>query len=126
MFDVNKVILIGRLGKDPEGKFTPSGVSVHNFSIATSERWKDKESGEKKESTTWHNIVAWRMEWITKHVSKGDAVYIEGKLQTRSYEKDGHKVYVTEVVADTVNLLSASVKGKDGEGRTQTAEAPWD
>ena len=103
---LNKVQLIGHLGKDPELKYTPSGVAVANFSIATNESWKDQE-GNLQERTEWHNIVAWRKlaeicgEWL----KKGKRIYIEGKLQTRSYEKDGVKKYMTEIVADDMIML---------------------
>jgi single-strand DNA-binding protein len=102
---VNKVILVGHLGKDAEAKFTPSGVSVTRFSVATSRRWKDQASGEWKEETDWHNVTQWRAENLAQYLTKGKQVYVEGKLQTRSYEKDGEKKYSTEVVADEVILL---------------------
>ncbi len=95
----NLVILIGRLGKDPELKYTPGGKAVCNFSLATSEKWKDQ-SGEVQEKTEWHKIVAWGKpaENSAKWLSKGKLVYIEGKLQTRSWEKDGQTHYTTEIV----------------------------
>jgi single-strand DNA-binding protein len=103
---VNKVILIGNLGRDAETKFTPSGVAVSNFPIATSRRWKDQQTGEWKEETDWHNVVLWRQENVANYLTKGKQIYLEGRLQTRSYEdKDGQKKYVTEVVADDVILL---------------------
>jgi single-strand DNA-binding protein len=109
---VNKVILVGHLGKDAETKFTPSGASVTRFSVATSRRWKDQQSGEWKEETDWHNISLWRSENLAPYLTKGKQVYVEGRLQTRSYEdKDGQKKYSTEVVADDVILL-----GGRGEG----------
>lgn len=109
---VNKVILLGNLGRDAETRFTPSGVSVSRFSVATSRRWKDQQSGEWKEETDWHNISLWRAENLAQYLTKGKQVYVEGRLQTRSYEdKDGKKVYATEVVADDVILL-----GGRGEG----------
>ena len=105
---VNKVILIGRLGKDAETKFTPSGVSVTKFSIATSRRWKDQTSGEWKEETDWSNVTLWRGENVSPYLTKGKQVYVEGRLQTRSYEdKEGKKVWATDVVADDVILLSS-------------------
>ena len=110
---VNKVILLGHLGKDAETKFTPSGTSVTNFTLATNRRWKDQQTGEWKEETDWHRIVLWRSENISNYLLKGKQVYIEGRLQTRSYDdKEGQKVYVTEVVADDVILLSS----QRGEG----------
>lgn len=97
---VNKVVLLGRLGKDPEVRYTGSGAAVANFSLATDETYKDR-SGEKQQKTEWHNIVAWGKTveaFIQPYLHKGDLVYIEGKLQTRSWEKDGVKKYTTEIV----------------------------
>ena len=111
---VNKVILIGRLGKDAESKFTQSGTSVATFSIATSWRQKDQQTGEWKEHTDWHNIVFWRSENVAPYLLKGTQVYIEGRLQTRNYEnKEGKKVYVTEVVAEELILLGGRQGGAD-------------
>src|SRR5215471_19846826 len=110
---VNKVILIGRLGKDAESKFTPSGTSVATFSIATSWRQKDQQTGEWKEHTDWHNIVFWRAENVAPYLTKGTQVYVEGRLQTRNYEnKEGRKVYVTEVVAEELILLGGRQSGE--------------
>jgi single-strand DNA-binding protein len=108
MSGVNKVILIGRLGKDPEVRNLDNGAVVANFSIATSESYKDRTTGEKKEITEWHNIVLWRglAEIAQKYLRKGDMVYIEGKLRTRSWEKEGVTRYTTEIVADNMNMLS--------------------
>jgi len=108
---VNKVILIGNLGKDAESKFTPNGTSVATFSIATSWRQKDQQTGEWKDQTDWHNIVLWRSENVVPYLTKGTQVYIEGRLHTRSYEKDGKKQYFTEVIAEELILLG----GKRGE-----------
>lgn len=109
---VNKVILVGRLGKDAETKFTPSGVPVTRFSVATNRRWKDQQSGEWKEETDWANVVLWRQENVGQYLTKGKQVYVEGRLQTRSYDdKDGKKVYATEVVADDVILLGGRSEG---------------
>src|ERR1700690_679445 len=103
---VNKVTLIGHLGRDAETKFTPAGVAVTKFSIATSRRWKDQTSGEWKEETDWHNVVLWRAENLANYLLKGKQVYVEGRLQTRSYEdKDGKKLWFTEVGAEDVILL---------------------
>jgi single-strand DNA-binding protein len=114
---VNKVILLGNLGKDAETKFTPSGVARTTFSVATSRRWKDQQTGEWKEETDWHNIVLWRSENLGNYLTKGKKVYVEGRLQTRSYEdKDGKKVYSTEVVADDVILVSSRDEGSGGGG----------
>ncbi len=107
---VNKVILIGNLGRDAETKFTPNGTARTTFSIATSRRWKDQQTGEWKEETDWHNVVLWRQENLANYLLKGKQVFVEGRLQTRNYEdKDGRKVYVTEVVAEDVILLGGRV-----------------
>ena len=102
---VNKVILIGNLGKDAESKFTPNGTSVATFSIATSWRQKDQATGEWKDQTDWHNITLWRSENVVPYLTKGTQVYVEGRLHTRSYEKDGKKQYFTEVIAEELILL---------------------
>lgn len=109
MSGVNKVILIGRLGKDPEVRNLDNGVSVANFTMATSETYKDRTTGEKKETTEWHNIVLWRglAEVTQKFLHKGDLVYIEGKLRTRSWEKEGVTRYTTEIVADNMTMLGS-------------------
>jgi single-strand DNA-binding protein len=110
MAGINKVILVGRLGKDPEVRYTPSGATVANFTMATSEEWKDKESGEKQERTEWHRIVAWRRlgEICGEYLRKGKQVYIEGKLQTRSWDdRDGNKRYTTEIVASSMQMLDS-------------------
>ena len=112
---VNKVILVGHLGKDAETKFTPSGVAKTTFSVATSRRWKDQQTGEWKEETDWANIVLWRSENVANYLTKGKQVYVEGRLSTRSYEdKDGQKKWITEVVADDVILLGG--RGGDAGG----------
>ena len=110
---VNKVILVGNLGRDAETKFTPSGVARTTFSVATTRRWKDQQSGEWKDETDWHNIVLWRSENVANYLTKGKQVYVEGRLQTRSYDdKDGQKRYTTEVVADEVILLGGRGGGE--------------
>lgn len=109
---VNKVILIGHLGRDAETKYTPSGVPMCRFSVATNRRWKDQQTGEWKEETDWSNVVLWRQEALSNYLTKGKQVYVEGRLQTRSYDdKDGKKVYSTEVVADEVILLGGRAEG---------------
>ena len=103
---VNKVILIGNLGRDAETKFTSSGAAVTKFAVATTRSWKDQQTNEWKEETNWTNVVVWRQENLANYLTKGKQVYVEGRLQTRSYDdKDGKKVYTTEVVADEVILL---------------------
>lgn len=113
MSGVNKVIIVGRLGKDPEIRHLESGVAVASFSVATSETYKDRTTGEKKEITEWHNVVLWRglAEVAEKYLNKGDMVYIEGKLRTRSWEKDGVTRYTTEVVGDNMTMLSPKSSG---------------
>jgi len=115
MAGVNKVILVGRLGRDPEIRYTPDGTAVANFSIATSDEWTDKGTQERKERTEWHRIVAWRRlgEICGEYLSKGRQVYVEGKLQTRSWEKDGVTRYTTEIVASDVQFLGG--KGDTGD-----------
>lgn len=100
--------MVGRLGKDPEVRNLDSGVAVANFTLATSESYKDKTTGEKKEVTEWHNIVLWRglAEIAQRYLHKGDMVYVEGKLRSRSWEKEGVTRYITEVVADNMTMLS--------------------
>lgn len=107
---VNKVILLGRLGQDPELKYTPSGAAVCNFSVATSESWTDKNSGQKNEKTEWHRVVVWGKlaELCNQYLSKGRQAFIEGKLQTRAWDdKDGNKRYTTEIAATTVQFIGA-------------------
>jgi single-strand DNA-binding protein len=113
---VNKVILLGHLGKDAETKFTPSGVAKTSFTIATNRRWKDQQTGEWKEETDWHNCTMWRAENVANYLQKGKQVYVEGRLQTRSYEQDGQKKYFTEVICDDLVLLGSGGRG-GGEGQ---------
>jgi single-strand DNA-binding protein len=120
MASVNKAILIGNLGRDPELKYTQSGQAVTNFSIATNERWKDK-NGETQERTEWHRIVVWgkTAENCVQYLEKGRSVYVEGRLQTREYEdKDGIKRNTTEIVANQVTFLGGrgGVGGAGGGG----------
>lgn len=113
MSGVNKVILVGRLGKDPEVRTLESGITNARFSMATSETYKDKTTGEKKEITEWHNVILWRglADVAAKYVHKGDMIYIEGRLQTRSYEKDGVTRYTTEVVGNEMVMLGNKPSG---------------
>ena len=111
MLGVNKVILIGNLGKDPELRRTSNGNSVASFTIATTERWNDKNSGGKQEHTEWHNIVVWGKlaELAHQYLKKGKSVYIEGKISTRSWDdKDGIKRYKTEIVANQLQFLGSA------------------
>ena len=116
MSGVNKVILVGRLGKDPEVRNLENGAVVANFSIATTETYKDRTTGERKEITEWHNIVLWRgiAEVAQKYLHKGDMVYIEGKLRTRSWEKDNVTRYTTEIVGDQMTMLTPKSGGGGG------------
>ena len=108
MAGINKVILVGNLGKDPEVRYLEGGTAVANFPIATSETFKDKTSGERKTNTEWHNIVVWRglAEIAEKYLKKGSQIYLEGKLRTRQWQdKDGNSRYTTEIVADNLQML---------------------
>lgn len=122
MSGVNKVILIGRLGKEPEVRNLENGAVVANFTMATSESYKDKVTGEKKEVTEWHNIVLWRglAEISQKYLHKGDLVYIEGKLKTRSWEKEGVTRYTTEIVADNMTMLGSKGGGGGNAGNSSS------
>jgi single-strand DNA-binding protein len=122
MAGVNKVILVGNLGKDPEVRHLEGGAAVANFPMATTETYKDK-NGNRNEQTEWHNIVVWRglAEVAEKYLKKGMTIYIEGKLRTRSWDdKEGHKRYTTEIVGDTFTILSKketnSSSGNDDAG----------
>jgi single-strand DNA-binding protein len=117
MGSVNKVILIGRLGQDPEVRYTNNSRPVCNLSIATSEQWKDKRTGEKQEKTEWTRVSVWgdMAENCGKYLAKGRECYVEGRLRTRSYDKDGQKHYATEVVADRVVFLGGG--SSEGRGR---------
>ncbi|GAB4253634.1 MAG: single-stranded DNA-binding protein [Ekhidna sp.] len=120
MSGVNKVILVGRLGKDPEVRHLENGATVANFSMATSETYKDRQTGERREQTEWHNVVLWRglAEVAEKYVKKGDMIYVEGKLRTRSWEKDGITRYTTEVVGDNMTMLGGGGGSNAGGGPT--------
>lgn len=121
---VNRVILIGNLTKDPEQRFTGSGTAVCNFSLATNEKYKDK-SGEWQERAEFHNIVAWSKlaEICGKYLKKGKQVYIEGRIQTRSYnDKSGNKKYITEIVADQMQMLGSREAQGEVQGKTQQEE----
>ena len=125
MRGVNKVILIGNLGRDPEIRYTRDGTAVANLNLATSDSWKDSQ-GQRQERTEWHRVVAWdKLAEIAKeYLAKGKQVYIEGRLQTRSWEdKDGHKRYTTEVRADQMVMLGGR-GGDDGGGGARDAGPP--
>ena len=117
---VNKVILIGNLGSDPEVKYTPDGVPVANFSLATSESWNDRNTGERQERTEWHRLVLWRKlaEIASQYLKKGAKIYVEGKLQTRSWDdQSGQKRYMTEIVVNEMEMLDSRGEGGGGGGR---------
>ena len=127
MGSLNKVMLIGNLGKDPEVRAIPSGAKVANFSIATTESYTDKNTNQKVDKTEWHNIVMWRglAEVAEKYLRKGSQVYIEGRLQTRSWDhQNGQKRYTTEVVADQMVMLGrpGGNRSEGGEGGYQRSE----
>jgi single-strand DNA-binding protein len=115
---INKVILIGNLGRDPEIRYTQDGQAVVNFPLATTLEWRDKATGEKRDKTEWHRIVAFRKlaEICGEYLSKGRQVYIEGRLQTRSYEQDGVTKYITEVVASDMQMLGSKSDSSSGAG----------
>ena len=118
MASVNKAILVGNLGSDPDIRYTPSGTAVANFSLATNEQWTNKD-GEKTEKTEWHRIVAWGRlgEICGEYLKKGSQVYIEGRIQTRAWEdRDGNKRYTTEIIAQAMQMLGSSMK--EGQARS--------
>ncbi len=132
---VNKVILVGNLGADPDMRFTPSGQGVCELRVATSESWNDK-NGQRQERVEWHRIVVWgkRAEVCSKYLSKGRQVYVEGRIQTRTYDdKDGNKRYITEVIANDVQFLGggkgeggAAAGGASGKARDEGPPPPSD
>lgn len=126
MGSVNKVILIGNLGRDPEVRYTTSGTPVANFTMATTDKWNDAASGERKEKTEWHRIVVWakQAEIVGEYLRKGRQVYVEGSLQTREWtDRDGNKRYTTEVRAQRVQMLGR--RGDDeGSGVSERSAAP--
>lgn len=128
MASVNKVILIGNLGADPELRYTPSGAAVANFNIATTEKWKDRD-GQLQERTEWHRIVLWsrQAEIAKEYLRKGSAVYIEGRIQNRSYDdKDGVKKYITEIIGQRMQLLGGRTQGASDSGSSQPPPVPPD
>jgi single-strand DNA-binding protein len=122
MASVNKVILVGNLGRDPETRYSPDGAAIANVSIATTDRWKDKNSGEMKEATEWHRVVFFNRlaEIAGEYLRKGRPVYIEGRLRTRKYtDKEGVERYTTEIVADQMQMLGSR------EGAGAPPPIPW-
>lgn len=126
MASVNKVIIIGNLGADPEVRALPSGESVANLRIATTDRWKDKASGEMKESTEWHRVSFFGRiaEVCGEYLSKGSQVYVEGKIQTRKYEKDGQDHYSTEIRGMSMQMLGSKAAAGDKPAAPATAKKP--
>ena len=122
MAGLNKVMLIGNLGRDPEIRYSQQGTAMVNFSIATSEQWNDKNTGEKQERTEWHRVVAFGKpaEILEKYLSKGSKVYIEGRIQTRNYEKDGQTHYTTEIVVREFQFLGGRQDNQGGGGNYQS------
>ena len=112
---INKVILVGNVGQDPETRYMPNGGAVTNLSIATSETWKDKNNGEQQERTEWHRVVFYQRlaEIAAEYVKKGSKLYIEGSLRTRSWEQDGVKRYATEIIANEMHMLDSRSGGQD-------------
>lgn len=128
---VNKVILLGTFGRDPEIRYMPNGGAVCNFSIATSETWKDKNTGEQQEKTEWHKCVAFQKpaEIIGEYMKKGSKIYLEGKLQTRKWEKEGVDMYTTEIKVDEFQFVGDRQGGGNqggGQGGGQQQAAPAD
>jgi single-strand DNA-binding protein len=124
MASVNKVIVVGNLGKDPETRFLPDGKAVCNFSVATTDTWKDKATGEKKEATEWHRISTFGRlaEICGEYLKKGSQVYIEGKLRTRKWQdKEGQDRYTTEIIADAMQMLGSRSGMGAGEPREPSA-----
>lgn len=136
---VNKAIILGRLGQDPDTRYMPNGDAVTNISVATSERWKDKQTGELKEKTEWHRVTAYRQqaELLSKHFQKGQEIYLEGRLQTRKWtDKDNVERYTTEIVLETFSFVGSKPEGgqrqqeqgrqprQDSAPRQQPAQRP--
>jgi single-strand DNA-binding protein len=125
MASVNKVILVGNLGADPETRYQPSGEAITNIRVATTDRWKDKASGEMKEATEWHRVAFFgRLAEISgEYLKKGSQVYIEGRIRTRKYQdKDGNERYSTEIIGDRMQMLGS--RGGAGEPRNEPRDAP--
>ena len=124
---VNKVILVGNLGQDPDMKYMPNGNAVANITVATSEAWKDKNTGQQQEKTEWHRVVMFRKlgEIAGEYLKKGSKVYIEGKLQTRKWQdSNGQDRYTTEIVADQMQMLDSRGTQEQAQGQTAQRQAP--
>ena len=117
---INKVIIVGNLGRDPETRYLPSGGAVTNVSVATSKAWRDRDSGEQKERTEWHRVVFFNRlaEIASEYLKRGSKIYLEGELRTREWERDGQKHYTTEIVADEMQMLDGrgGMDGGNGQG----------
>ena len=126
MRGVNKVILVGNLGNDPETRYMPSGSAVTNLSVATNESWKDKQTGEQKDRTEWHKVAMFGRlaEIAAEYLRKGSQVYIEGKLRTRKYDKDGQTHYSTEIIADQMQMLGSRQGQSQSAPSSQPAAPP--
>jgi single-strand DNA-binding protein len=121
---INKVILVGNVGADPETRYMPNGNAVTNITVATSENWKDKNTGEQQERTEWHRITFYQRlaEIVAEYVRKGSKLYIEGRLQTRSWEQDGIKRYATDIIANEMQMLDSRGSGGGGGGGYQQGQ----
>ena len=128
MKGINKAIIVGTLGKDPETRYTQSGMAICNISVATSEQWKDKQTGEKVEKTEWHRVVLFQRlaEIAGEYLMKGSQVYIEGKIQTRKWQdKNGQDRYTTEIIGNEMQMLGGKTGGKpSGQSPSQQAQQP--
>lgn len=127
MASVNKVIIVGNLGRDPETRYMPNGDAVTNVAVATTESWKDKSTGEKKELTEWHRITFYRKlaEIAGQYLKKGSQVYVEGRLQTRKWtDKENVERYTTEIIADSMQMLGSRSGGNQGNGGDDEGSAP--
>ena len=126
MASINKVIIVGKLGRAPENRSLPSGEQVTSIAVATTDRWRDKASGEQKEQTEWHRISFFGKlaEIADQYLNKGSQVYIEGRLRTRKYtDKEGIDRYATEIIADTMQMLGSRQEGQQSTGRNSYSEA---
>ena len=127
MAGLNKVVLIGNLGRDPEIRYSQQGLAVVNFSIATSEQWTDKNTGDRQEKTEWHNIVVFgkQAETCQKYLSKGSQIFIEGRLQTSTYEKEGQTHYMTKIIGSNFQFLDGK-QGNPGSEIDQISDSKLD
>lgn len=115
---INKVILVGNIGQDPEARYMPNGNAVTNCTLATSESWKDKNTGQQQEKTEWHRLTFYGKlaEIVAEYVRKGSKLYVEGKLQTRSWEQDGIKRYATDIICNEMQMLDGKPQGQQKQG----------